>query len=259
MPISCRPCFQQTRTILELVQDIIRTSVLRKFHEDWTINVTNRVLNAPPSSRNVFNHTEPFCKNLLTKFHEDLTINVASRVLTRKMPAPWQLYIIGANLLTKFYDNRTINVASRVLLRKNALPAGSHVFQTTGIIFKLNQDIIGTNVLTKFHDDRKINVASRVLTRKNALPPWDIIETYLLTEFYEDQTINVASRVLTRKMLTPHNARRTKGDHKSSPRAHCSQAISHIVTNYTLYNPQSVFEESENVLLLIVNIVNITP
>ncbi|KAH3788699.1 hypothetical protein DPMN_166847 [Dreissena polymorpha] len=114
-------------------------------------------------------------------------------------------------------------------LEKNAPPPGGHVFQPTGIIFKLVQDIIGMNLLTKFHEDRTMNVAAR---EKNAPPLGshvfqanvtifeliqDIIETNLLTKFHEDWTINVASRELTRQMLTPHNARRTKGDHKSSP------------------------------------------
>ncbi|KAH3836139.1 hypothetical protein DPMN_109509 [Dreissena polymorpha] len=80
-------------------------------------------------------------------------------------------------------------------------PPGDHVFQATGTIFKLVQDIIGTNLLKKFHDDRTINVASRVLTRfynshKQKCPAiW---------------TINVASRVLTRQMLTPHDANKQK-------------------------------------------------
>ncbi len=67
-----------------------------------------------------------------------------------------------------------INVASRVLrrfnnshLRKNAQFSVGHVFQATGTIFELAQDINGTNLLTKFHEDWKINVASRVLTRQN--------------------------------------------------------------------------------------------
>ncbi|KAH3748781.1 hypothetical protein DPMN_183236 [Dreissena polymorpha] len=133
------------------------------------------------------------------------------------------------NILTKFHEDRKINVASRELTRKNAAPPGGHVFQPTGIIFKLVQDIIGTNLLTKFHEDWTINVSSRA---KNAPPLGshvfqanvtifeliqDIIETNLLTKFHEDWTINVAARVLTRQMLTPLNARRTKGDHKSSP------------------------------------------
>ncbi|KAH3717044.1 hypothetical protein DPMN_059824 [Dreissena polymorpha] len=115
--------------------------------------------------------------------------------------------IIGTNL-TKFHKDRKINVASRVLTRKNAPPPGSHVFQPTGIILKLIQDIIGMNLLTKFHEDRTVNVASRVLTRfyyshirKNAPPLGshflkaniiifeliqDITETNLLTKFHED-------------------------------------------------------------------------
>ncbi|KAH3864743.1 hypothetical protein DPMN_027769 [Dreissena polymorpha] len=93
-------------------------------------------------------------------------------------------------------------------LEKNAPPPGSHVFQPTGIIFELIQDIICMNLLTKFHEDRTINVASTVLTRfyyshkrKNAPPLGshvfqaniiifklirDIIETNLLTKFHED-------------------------------------------------------------------------
>ncbi|KAH3703150.1 hypothetical protein DPMN_078180 [Dreissena polymorpha] len=141
-------------------------------------------------------------------------------------------YIIGTNLRTKFHDDRTINVASRVLtrfynshIRINAPPKGGHVFQPTRIMFE-------RNLLTKFHKDRtKCGLYSVNKEKCNA--PWrrcffqatvtifevvqDIIETNLLTKFYEDLTINVASRVITRKMLTPHDAPRTKGDHKSSP------------------------------------------
>ncbi|KAH3774232.1 hypothetical protein DPMN_175607 [Dreissena polymorpha] len=132
---------------------------------------------------------------------------------------------IGTNLLTKFHEDRKINVASRVLTRKNAPPPGSHVFQPTGIIFELVQDIIRMNLLTKFHEDRTVNVASRVLTRfyyshirKNAPHLGshffqaniiifeliqDIIKTNLLNKFQEDWKINVASRVLTRKNDPP--------------------------------------------------------
>ncbi|KAH3794966.1 hypothetical protein DPMN_148508 [Dreissena polymorpha] len=99
-------------------------------------------------------------------------------------------------------------MASRVFTRKNAPPPGSHVFQPTGLIFELVQDIIRINLLTKFHEDRTVNGASRVLTRfyyshirKNAPPLGshvfqaniiifkliqDIIVTNLLTKFHED-------------------------------------------------------------------------
>ncbi|KAH3874336.1 hypothetical protein DPMN_037578 [Dreissena polymorpha] len=85
-----------------------------------------------------------------------------------------------------------------------------HVFQPTGIIFQLVQDIIEINLLTEFHEDRTINVASRV---KNAPPLGghvfqakvtileliqEIIKTNLLTKFHQDWTLNVTSRVLTR-------------------------------------------------------------
>ncbi|KAH3738662.1 hypothetical protein DPMN_045301 [Dreissena polymorpha] len=109
------------------------------------------------------------------------------------------------NLLTKFHEDWKINVAFRV---KNAPPSGFHVFQPTGIIFKLVQDMNGMNVLTKFHEDWTITVASRV---KNA-PPLavtifklikDIIRTNHLSKFQEDRKINVASRMLTRKNAPP--------------------------------------------------------
>ncbi|KAH3897955.1 hypothetical protein DPMN_022151 [Dreissena polymorpha] len=140
------------------------------------------------------------------------TMRILTNVLTK-------FHIIGTNLLTKFHEYRKINVASRVLTRKNAPPPGSHVFQPTGIILKLIQDIIWMNLLTKFHEDQTVNVASR----EKCPAPWPcflskhIIETNLLTKFHEDWTINVDSRELTRQMLTAHNGRRTKCNHKSSP------------------------------------------
>ncbi|KAH3888858.1 hypothetical protein DPMN_012900 [Dreissena polymorpha] len=197
--------FQPTSIIFKLVQDIKWMNLLTHFHEDRTINVTLRVKNAPPLG----SHT-----NLLTKFHEDWTINVASRVLTSKCfelisPANMSLetkfqcnpskhfkdmaldgrkdgrtegwttpkqYPSAAPPL--FPDDRNINVTSRVLTRKNSPPpCGGHIFQPTGIIFELVQDIIGINLLTEFHEDPTTNVASRVLTRfyyshirKNAPP-----------------------------------------------------------------------------------------
>ncbi|KAH3885571.1 hypothetical protein DPMN_009566 [Dreissena polymorpha] len=85
----------------------------------------------------------------------------------------------------------------------------SHVFQPTGIIFKLVQDIIRMNLLTKFHEDQTINVASRV---KNApLLGSHVVQAnvtifelnhqiqkrHVLTKFHEDWTKNVTSRVFT--------------------------------------------------------------
>ncbi|KAH3892229.1 hypothetical protein DPMN_016343 [Dreissena polymorpha] len=167
--------FQSTGTTFELVQNIIGTDLLTKFHDDRTINMASRVLtrkNATPPWRPYIIGT-----NHLTKFHDDRTINVASRVLTRKNAPPPD--IIRTNLLTKFHEDRKINVASRVLTRKNALPPwqpyinwdrtinvasarvknapplGSHVFQANVTIFELIKDTTGTNLLTKFHEDWK--------------------------------------------------------------------------------------------------------
>ncbi|KAH3854999.1 hypothetical protein DPMN_097559 [Dreissena polymorpha] len=202
--------FKATKTIFELIQDIIGTNLLTKFHDDRKINVTSRVLTrkiAPPPI--IFELVQDIIgMNLLTKFHEDQTINVASRV---KNAPP--LDIIKTNLLTIFHQDWTINVASRLLTRKNAPLPGGHVFQPTGIIFEL------------FHEDWTINVASRVLTRfyyshirKNAPPLGshvvqakvtifeliqDISGTNLLSKFHEDRKINVASRVITRKNAPP--------------------------------------------------------
>ncbi|KAH3868427.1 hypothetical protein DPMN_031574 [Dreissena polymorpha] len=112
-----------------------------------------------------------------------------------------------------------------VTLRKNAPPPSGHVFQPTGTLLELFQDIIRTNLLNKLHEDWTINVASRVLTRfyfilgKNVSPPGghvfqptgtnfeliqDIIGTNLLNKFKEDRTIN-AHRVSTSQLMTPHD------------------------------------------------------
>ncbi|KAH3808836.1 hypothetical protein DPMN_137195 [Dreissena polymorpha] len=64
---------------------------------------------------------------------------------------------------------------------KNAPPSGGHGFQATRTIFKLVQDIIATNLLTTFHDDQTINVASRVLTRTNTPPSGDISKASRVT------------------------------------------------------------------------------
>ncbi|KAH3831846.1 hypothetical protein DPMN_105118 [Dreissena polymorpha] len=53
--------FQAKVTIFELIQDIIGTNHLSKFHEDRKINVASRVLtrkNAPPPGGHVFQPTD---------------------------------------------------------------------------------------------------------------------------------------------------------------------------------------------------------
>ncbi|KAH3747794.1 hypothetical protein DPMN_182226 [Dreissena polymorpha] len=207
-PAPWRPCFQANVTIFELIQDIIKTHLLTIFHQDWTINVTSRVLtrkNAPPLAAIYYDIIR---MNLLTKFHEDWKINVASRV-------------------------------------KNAPPLGSHVFQAKVTIFELIQDISGTNLLSKFHQDWTINVTSRVLTRKNAPPPWwpYIIRMNRLTEFHEDQTIIVASRVLTRfyySLIKPYKEK------CPAPWRPCFQAnvtIFELIQDIIKTNPLTIFHQ----------------
>ncbi|KAH3809725.1 hypothetical protein DPMN_138101 [Dreissena polymorpha] len=198
------------------IQNIITTNILTKFHEDWTINVTLRVLTGghvfQPTGTNfelvqdligTTNQTINVACRVLTRLKK----NVASRVLTRN-----KSYIIRMNLLTEFHEDRTINVASRVLKRfykshtkpykENAPPPDTHLLTK----FYDDQTI---NVASRFHEDRTINVASRVLTshiQKNAPPPGGHVlkATGIIFElFHDDRKINVASRVLTRKIASP--------------------------------------------------------
>ncbi|KAH3770637.1 hypothetical protein DPMN_171929 [Dreissena polymorpha] len=117
--------FQAKVTNSELIQDIIGTYLLSKFHEDRKINMASRVL-----TRFYFSHIRkndpPFCGHVFQP--TDIIFELIHD-------------IIGINLLTK----------------KNAPPCGCHVFQANVTIFKLIQDIIKTNLLTKFHEDPTMN------------------------------------------------------------------------------------------------------
>ncbi|KAH3854794.1 hypothetical protein DPMN_097343 [Dreissena polymorpha] len=207
--------FHPTRAIFELLQEIIWTNLLTKFHVDWTINELTRK-NALPPRDHVFQQTtsifeliqDIITKNILTKFHDEWTINVTKSVNKKNAPP-------------LFHEDQTINVASRVLtryiaihcnMRKNAAPPGGHILQPTGNIFELVQDI-WTNLLTKFHDDQTIN-------EKCPAAIFQLIQvmigTNLLNKFHEDGTINVASRLLTRHMLMRHDGQKaiTKAHHE---------------------------------------------
>ncbi|KAH3806934.1 hypothetical protein DPMN_135264 [Dreissena polymorpha] len=145
-----RPCFQPTRTIFELIQNIIGTYLLT--------NLATRVLKMKKAP--------PHCGH----FHDDRKIIVASRVLTRKNASPLVGHVVqptetiyklvkditGTNLFTKLHEDRTIYVA----LRKKCPAPWRPFFEPTGINVDLVQFFIGTNLLTKFHEDRTINVAS---------------------------------------------------------------------------------------------------
>ncbi|KAH3854387.1 hypothetical protein DPMN_096928 [Dreissena polymorpha] len=158
--------FERTVTIFELSRAIIRTNLRTKFHEDWTINVTSRVLTrktAPSPGGHIFQQTEPIFKpNRNSKL---------SRAIIRK------------NVLNNSHVDLAINVTAIVLTRKTAPPLGGHVFQRTGIFSNSDELSIEIKYWT-------VNVTSRVLTRKTAPSPGD-------------WTIHVTSRVLTSK-TAPH-------------------------------------------------------
>ncbi|KAH3845927.1 hypothetical protein DPMN_088222 [Dreissena polymorpha] len=132
---------QQTITTFELVQDIITTHVLSKFHEDWIMNVTLRMKNAPPPGCYGFQPSGIILKFIGNRCGQKvLKIDNAPPPGGHVFHATGNIFqlvqdIIGKNLLTKFHDDRTRNVASRVLTRKNALLPGGNVFQPIGTIF----------------------------------------------------------------------------------------------------------------------------
>ncbi|KAH3868428.1 hypothetical protein DPMN_031575 [Dreissena polymorpha] len=200
--------FKATKTIFELIQDIIWTNLQTKFHDDRKINVTSRVLTSGHAFlpiRTIFEHNCHIQKTLvLTKFHEHWTKNVTSRVFPcfyyihiEKTAPPhgghvfspfWTFFelvqeINKTNVLTNVHDDWAKIVTSREFTRKTAPPTGGHVFQHTGTTFELNKDIIKTHILTNFELGR------------------DFIGAKLLTKFHEDGTRNVASRVFTSKCL----------------------------------------------------------
>ncbi|KAH3725059.1 hypothetical protein DPMN_050888 [Dreissena polymorpha] len=60
--------FQPIGTIFELIQDIIQTNILPKFHDDMTINVASRVpimKNAPPPGGHVFQSIGTIFKDII--------------------------------------------------------------------------------------------------------------------------------------------------------------------------------------------------
>ncbi|KAH3891387.1 hypothetical protein DPMN_015486 [Dreissena polymorpha] len=145
--------FQANVTIFELIQDIIETNLLTKFHEDWTMNVATRVLKrlfffnirlftcfhyihiektAPPPGGHVFSPMWTIFElvrdinetNDLTKFHDDWAKIVTSRVFTRNIAPPPGVHIVSnvtSTVFTSFELSRVqiINVASRVFTRQN--------------------------------------------------------------------------------------------------------------------------------------------
>ncbi|KAH3729479.1 hypothetical protein DPMN_055451 [Dreissena polymorpha] len=154
-------------------QDIIRTNVLAKCHEDLTINVAFRKkcpapgIHAFQQTRTIFELIQDIItENVLTKFNKDWNINVTFKVLTTFY---YSNIIINASPTSgNCHEDQTINVASRV---RNAPTSWWLCFHPTRTICELVQDVIGTN-LTKFHKDRIIIVASTVLTWKKCPNPF---------------------------------------------------------------------------------------
>ncbi|KAH3852264.1 hypothetical protein DPMN_094767 [Dreissena polymorpha] len=143
--------FPPTGTIFKLIQDIIRTNRLTKFHDDRTINVASREKCLAPgghvfkATETIFELIQDFIRtNLLNKFHKDRKIDVASIVLTRtNSPPPGD--IIGINLLTKFHEDRTIN--------ENAPPLGNQSSEQFHEDWTINANVDAAQRTT--HDGRR--------------------------------------------------------------------------------------------------------
>ncbi|KAH3703345.1 hypothetical protein DPMN_078380 [Dreissena polymorpha] len=119
---------QATNMVLMLLKKI--HNHIRIFHHgDWTINATE----TPPLGGHVFHDI----------------IGTLYRVLKRSDCPPCQ-NIVGATERPSALSNLASDCPDT---RKNTPPPGAHVFEPTGTIFELAQDIILTNPLTKFHDD----------------------------------------------------------------------------------------------------------
>ncbi|KAH3888338.1 hypothetical protein DPMN_012371 [Dreissena polymorpha] len=186
--------FQKIGTIVVLIQKIVRTNVMTKFHEHWTLNVTSRVLTRATMlerTETIFELT--WTKNVTSKFHEDWQIIVTFRKTT---PPPgghfhkyWAKYVTS-RVLTRFYNSH---------IWTNAPPPCGHVFYQTGTIFELNWTI---------H------------SRENCpRPPGGYVfnqpfsNTSKITLRHQDRTIHVNVHDARR---TTDDVRRTKSDHKSS-------------------------------------------
>ncbi|KAH3796867.1 hypothetical protein DPMN_150444 [Dreissena polymorpha] len=194
--------FSLITTIFKVNQDIHKTNVLTKFHDDWTKNVTSREKDPPPGDHKTApspgGHVFPLITTIF-KLARDIHIT---------------------NVLTKYHDDRAKIVTSRVFTRNTVPPTGGHVFQWTETIFKLNQHIIKTNILTKLHKDWASNMTSTVFKLGQG-----IIGTNVLTKFHEDRTINVASRVFTSQMLTTDARRTTHDGQKVITKAHHEHVV----------------------------------
>ncbi|KAH3694245.1 hypothetical protein DPMN_081685 [Dreissena polymorpha] len=221
------PFFQQTGTIFELIQDIIRTNVPTKFHEDCSITVTSRVLTrktTPPPLGHVFQPTETIFElvpdiigtNLLTKFKGDRIMNVASKVLIRKMLTTDKMRSEKLTII-RYTSNKNVNKVSLSAVWKNALVPCGHVFQQ--IVFTRKNALPTCGHL---HEDCTKAVTSRSFTG-NASPSGNHVfqptqpESFSISsKILLRQNVYPTSRVLTSQILTRHDEQQAKCDNKSS-------------------------------------------
>ncbi|KAH3787001.1 hypothetical protein DPMN_165120 [Dreissena polymorpha] len=196
---GCHCCEDWTINVTIIVKNA--PSIFETFRDIITIDDTSRVLtreNTSPSGGNIFQQTKTIFKlvqhiirtNILPKFYKDGTINVALRVKNAPPPDQNHLELIQ-DVLTKFHVDPTINLASRVLTRKNALPNGGHVFQPT-VPFSNSKNALPPGG----------HVFQQTVTIFELLQ--DIMKTNLLTKFCDDRTINMACCVSSSKNAPPH-------------------------------------------------------
>ncbi|KAH3873891.1 hypothetical protein DPMN_037131 [Dreissena polymorpha] len=108
---------------------------------------------APPLGGHVFHDIIGTLYRVLKRFFESRTIAPTDNLSCAKFDkADSRSYdvLTGRTERPSALSNLASNSPDT---RKNAPPPGAHVFEPTGTIFELAQDIILTNLLTKFHDD----------------------------------------------------------------------------------------------------------
>ncbi|KAH3814317.1 hypothetical protein DPMN_142813 [Dreissena polymorpha] len=110
---------------------------------------------APPLGGHVFHDIIGTLYRVFKRFFESRTIastlNLTRRTVGKIMSdCPPCQNIVGATERPSALSNLARDCPDT---RKNAPPPGAHVFEPTGTICELAQDIILTNLLTKFYDD----------------------------------------------------------------------------------------------------------
>ncbi|KAH3873113.1 hypothetical protein DPMN_036339 [Dreissena polymorpha] len=136
----CGHVFQQTKIIFELMLDIMKTNVLTKFHEDWTINLASIVLISFCFSHIIKNTPSPGGHISLAFFSDQMW------PLEKNVPPPGGYVFQQTRTIldsSKLHGDWTINVASRVLTKKTGPPHGSLDFQQTKTILKLSKISLG--------------------------------------------------------------------------------------------------------------------